>query len=96
MFGECHAHIAMDGENYKQAMARHANGPDEAHIRACFEAYKTKGIRFVRDGGDAYDVSRAAVTLAPEYGIEYRTPIFAIHKVGHYGSIVGRAFANIR
>ena len=96
MFGECHAHIAMDGENYKQAMARHANGPDEAHIRACFEAYKTQGIRFVRDGGDAYDVSRAAVTLAPEYGIEYRTPIFAIHKVGHYGSIVGRAFANMR
>ena len=96
MFGECHAHIAMDGKNYKQAMALHVNGPDKAHIHACFEAYKAQGIRFVRDGGDAYGVSRASVALAPEYGIEYRTPIFAIHKVGHYGSIVGRAFADMR
>ncbi len=86
----------MDGENYRQAMARHVGGPDEAHIRACFEAYRDQGIRFVRDGGDAYGVSRAAVALAPEYGIDYRTPVFAIHKEGHYGSIVGRSFATMR
>jgi len=96
MFGECHAHVAMDGVNYARAMARHANGPDEAHIRACFEAYRDSGVTFVRDGGDAYGVSRAAVRLAPEYGIDYRTPLFAIHKKGHYGSIVGRAFGDLR
>ena len=96
MFGECHAHIAMDGMNYRQAMARHADGPDEAHIRACLDAYRTQGVRFVRDGGDAYGVSRATVGIAPEYGIDYRTPIFAIHKCGHYGSIVGRSFGNMR
>ena len=37
-----------------------------------------------------------AAKLAPEYGIDYRTPIFAIHKNGHYGSIVGRGFADIK
>ena len=26
-----------------------------------------------------------AARLAPEYGIDYRTPVFAIHKNGHYG-----------
>ena len=93
---ECHAHVAMDGVNYKQAMALHVQGPSEAHIRACFEAYRARGITFVRDGGDAYGVSLRAKALAPEYGIDYRTPVFAIHKVGHYGSIVGRAFADLR
>ena len=96
MFGECHAHIAMDGVSYRQAMSRHAIEPDETHIRASFEAYRNQGVQFVRDGWDAYGVSRAAVALAPEYGIDYRTPIFAIHKVGHYGSIVGRSFATMR
>ncbi|MBQ9041800.1 MAG: amidohydrolase family protein [Eggerthellaceae bacterium] len=96
MFGECHAHIAMDGVDYARAMARHANAPDEAHIRACFEAYRSLGIDFIRDGGDAYGVSEAAARIAPEYGIDYRTPIFAIHKKGHYGSIVGRAFSDMR
>ena len=95
MIGECHAHIAMDGVNYARAMARHEKRPDEAHIRACFEAYRSKGVDFVRDGGDAYGVSRRAVDIAPEYGIDYRTPIFAIHKKGHYGSIVGKAFSDL-
>ncbi len=96
MFGECHAHVAMDGVNYKQGMARHAQGPDEGHIRACFEAYRQRCITFVRDGGDKYGVSQLAARIAPEYGIDYRTPIFAIHEAGNYGSIVGRAFTDLR
>ena len=96
MFGECHAHIAMDGVNYASAMQRHENGPDEAHIRACFEAYRSRGISFVRDGGDKCGVSLAAKAIAPAYGIDYRSPVFAIHKQGNYGSIVGRAFSDLR
>ena len=34
--------------------------------------------------------------LAPKYGIDYRTPVFAIHKNGHYGSIVGRGFDDLK
>ena len=86
----------MDGVNYAQGMARHANGPDAAHIRTCFESYRERGIAFVRDGGDKYGVSRLAKRIAPEYGIDYRTPVFAIHRKGGYGSIVGRAFETMR
>lgn len=96
MFGECHMHVAMDGVNFAQAMARHKAAPDEGHIRACFEAYRACGISFVRDGGDKYGVSRLAARIAPEYGIDYRTPIFAIHRKGGYGSIVGRAYESMR
>lgn len=92
MFGECHAHIVMDGVNYKTAMARHEHGVDETVIHAHFEEYRKRHITFVRDGGDAYDVSHRAKAIAPAYGIDYRSPIFAIHKNGHYGGIVGRGF----
>ncbi|MGI6220270.1 MAG: amidohydrolase family protein [Coriobacteriales bacterium] len=96
MLGECHAHIALDGADFARARALHANGPDEGHIRACLEAHRERGITFVRDGGDAWGVSLRAAQLAPEYGIDYRTPAFAIHRAGRYGSIVGRAFEDMR
>lgn len=92
MFGECHAHVIMDGKNYKEAVSRHKNGVDEKVLREHLAAYQAEGIPFVRDGGDAYGVSERAKTLAEEYGIDYRSPIFAIHKKGHYGGIVGKGF----
>ena len=95
MFGDCHIHVAMDGVNFKEAMARHADGPEDAHICSVFAAYRDQGISFLRDGGDAYGVSRRAKELAPEFGIDYRSPIFAIHKKGLYGGIVGRAFETL-
>lgn len=94
MFGECHAHIIMDGKNYKEAVSLHKDGVREEVIRSHFQIWKEMGITFVRDGGDAFGVSRRAKELAPEYGIDYRTPIFAIHKKGHYGGIVGHAFSD--
>ncbi len=89
MFGECHAHVIMDGKNYKAAVALHKERPNEAVIREHLSAWQQAGITFVRDGGDAYGVSERARELAGEYGIDYRSPIFAIHKRGHYGGIVG-------
>ncbi len=96
MFGECHAHIIMDGVNYRRAVDMHKNGPDDKIIREHLKAYQDRGITFVRDGGDALGVSLRAKEIAPEYGIDYRTPVFAIHKEGHYGSIVGKSFATMR
>ena len=96
MFGECHAHVIMDGINYKKAVKRHEQGPDEGIVRKCLETYQRAGVTFVRDGGDALGVSHLAKRLAPEYGIDYRTPVFAIHKNGHYGGIVGRGFDDLR
>ena len=51
-------------------------------------------MRFFRDGGDNRGVSLAARKLAPEYGVEYLSPAFAMHKKGHYGAIVGRGYAD--
>lgn len=96
MFGECHAHVIMDGQNYRKAVKLHENGVQDKIIRKCFETYRENGVAFVRDGGDALGVSRRAKELAAEYGITYRTPVFAIHKKGHYGSIVGFDFSDMK
>lgn len=92
MPGECHMHILMDGKNYKKAVQLHAQGVQDADIREKLETYQKHGVTFLRDGGDALGVSKRAALLAPEYGITYRTPLFAIHKNGHYGGIVGYGF----
>lgn len=92
MLGECHAHMIMDGVNYQAAVALHKERVCEEAVRRHLKETKEAGICFVRDGGDARGVSKLAKELAPAYGIEYRTPVFAIHKKGHYGGIVGHSF----
>lgn len=74
----------------------HKNSVNEASIREHFEAYERRRIRFVRDGGDCLGVSRRAKQIAAEYGIDYRSPVFAIHHNGHYGSIVGKGYDTLR
>ena len=96
MFGECHAHVIMDGVNYRKAVDLHADGVKDAVIRRHLQEYQRRQITFVRDGGDALGVSLRAKELAPEYGIDYRSPIFAIHKEGLYGAIVGKGFSNMK
>lgn len=96
MLGECHAHLIMDGQNYKKAVAIHQNRVQDEAIREKLEMYRQHQITFVRDGGDARGVSERAARLAGEYGIDYRTPIFAIHKKGHYGGIVGLGFETMK
>ena len=96
MLGECHAHVIMDGKNYKEAVALHKNGVVEQVIHDCFAKYREAGITFIRDGGDALGVSKRAKEIAPEYGIKYLTPIYAIHKCGHYGGIVGKGFDSLK
>lgn len=96
MFGECHMHIFMNGVNYREAVQLHKNGVQESDIRKKLEQYQACGITFLRDGGDGLGVSARASRIAPEYGITYRTPLFAIHKKGHYGGIVGQEFEDWR
>ena len=96
MFGECHAHIFLNGYDYRKAVETQKNGPQDVLIRRHLEEYQKRGIRFVRDGGDHYGVSRRTAQLATEYGIDYRTPVFAIYKEGHYGKIVGKSFSDMK
>lgn len=95
MYGECHAHIIMDGKNYRDAVSLHRNGVQDSVIHEHFRLYQKENITFVRDGGDALGVSARAKELSSLYGIDYRTPVFAIHKNGYYGGIVGHGFDTI-
>jgi len=95
MLYECHAHIMLDGVSQKEAQRRHENGPDENWARAKLEEYKKAGVGYIRDGGDKFGVSVLAARIAPEYGITFRTPCFAIHRKGRYGNMLGRAYENM-
>lgn len=92
---ECHGHLMMDGADFTAARRRHAGGVDLAALRENLRALQAAGVTYFRDGGDALGVSAAARALAPGYGISYATPIFAIHRTGCYGAIVGRGFSDL-
>ncbi len=95
MFGECHGHIFMNGRNYKEAVERHKNGVDRKLVEDCLEQYRKAGITFIREGGDRYGISSYAARIAADHGIDYRSPVFAIHKKGHYGGIVGMEYETL-
>lgn len=95
MFGECHGHIFMNGTDYRQAVKDHRDAPNEALVREHLAAYREAGVSYVRDGGDHFGASVLAREIAGEYGIEYRTPVFAVHREGHYGGIVGKSAADL-
>ena len=92
---ECHGHIILDGIDYKKAVAVHSGGVNQDVIKKRLEACRRQGITFYREGGDAMGVSAYAASIASRFGIDYRTPLFAIHKNGHYGSMFGRGFDTI-
>ena len=96
MFGEGHAHLFMNGYDYRKAVETHKGHIREDILRSYLEEYRKRGITFIRDGGDDLGVSSFVKNIAAEYGIDYRTPVFAIHKNGHYGSIVGKGFDTVK
>lgn len=96
MLAECHGHIFMNGMNYLDAVKMHRGHVCEEVVRGYLEDYQSLGITYFRDGGDSYGVSQWAMHVAEEYGIQYRTPVFAIYKRGHYGGIVGRDFDDMK
>lgn len=96
MFGECHGHMFMNGINYRQGVDTHKDGVNKEVIRGYFREYQKRGITFFREGGDYLGVSSYAKEAAPEFGIDYRSPVFAIHKKGHYGGIVGLSYETMK
>lgn len=92
--GDCHVHMALDGADYRLALDRHRAQPDDEWIRKTLRAYAAAGAMYLRDGGDRFGAARRAAQLAPEYGIEYRTPLFPICKKGRYGAFIGRTFSD--
>jgi hypothetical protein len=94
MYFECHGHIFMNGNSYKDAMELHKNGVVKPVIKDRLMALAKAGVKYYRDGGDILGASAYARDIALEYGIDYKTCIFATHKLNNYGWIVGHAFTD--
>ena len=89
MRADCHMHMILDGYEWKGAIARHREKPDEDFIRQVLEMYQKLGYTYLRDGGDRWNAGKRSRELAPEYGITYRTPLAPLCKKGHYGAFIG-------
>lgn len=96
MKADCHIHMVLDAEDWKNAIARHEVRPDTPYIRNILSTYKDMGYTYLRDGGDNWGVSAMARDLAPEYGIVYTTPLSPISKLEHYGGFIGQQFSTLR
>ena len=96
MFGDCHIHMILDGVYYRAAIDAQKERVDEKLVRARLEAYRDAGVRFLRDGGDAWGVGSFAAGIAGEYGIDYRTPAFPIHRRGRYGGFIGKGYDTLK
>ena len=95
MLGDCHIHMVLDGVYYKDAIAAHRAGTRDDIIIPRLEDYARRGIRYLRDGGDAFGAGERARALAADYGITYRTPTFNICLKGRYGAFIGRTFETL-
>ena len=88
-------HMILDGYEWRTAIDRHREKPDEDFIRKVLESYRQMGVTYLRDGGDRWGAGTAARQLAGEYGITYRTPLAPLCKAGHYGAFIGLCYENM-
>ena len=91
---DCHMHMILDGLDWRSAIDRHRNGPEEGFIRRVLSSYAREGFVYLRDGGDRWGAGKRARELAPEYGIKYRTPLAPLCRKGHYGAFIGLTYNN--
>ena len=96
MIWDCHMHMILDGQDWKHAIQRHSQAPQEDWIRQQLAVYQQRGITYLRDGGDRWGAGAMARELAPEYGITYRTPLANLCKRGHYGGFIGETYENFK
>ena len=96
MGADYHIHMVLDGENWRNAIARHTEKVDVAWVRQTLLRYSRLGYTYLRDGGDRWGVSACGRQLAPEYGITYRTPLAPISKAGHYGGFIGTQYEDLK
>ena len=93
---DCHMHMILDGVEWRSAIARHKEKPDEDFIRRVLKIYQDLGYAYLRDGGDRWNAGKRSREIAKEYGITYRTPLAPLCKKGHYGAFIGLTWENFR
>ena len=95
MKADCHIHMVLDGENWKEAIARHKDKIDGDFIRKTLKNYQKLGFSYLRDGGDKWGVGLKAREMAKEFGITYKTPCAPLCKAGHYGGFIGEKYDSV-
>ena len=65
MLGDCHIHMILDGVYYRSAIDHQKEAVDEALVRERLAAYRDADVRFLRDGGDTWNVGAFAAKIAP-------------------------------
>ena len=93
---DCHMHMILDGADWRSAIRRHSEQPEESWIREVLRHYQELGFVYLRDGGDRWGAGAKARELAPEYGITYRTPLANLCRKGRYGGFIGENYENFR
>ena len=88
-------HMILDGVGWKSAIGRHRDGVDAGFVRQTLARYRDLGFTYLRDGGDRWGAGKYAREIALEYGITYRTPLAPLCKAGHYGSFIGKKWADL-
>ena len=96
LLADCHIHMVLDGMNWREAIGRHREGPEDAFLLGALERYRDRGFVYLRDGGDKWGVGLRARELAKEFGIQYVTPCAPLCKAGHYGSFIGETYENLK
>lgn len=93
---DVHMHMILDGVDWKTAIWRHSEGPEDGFIHTVLASYRDAGYTWLRDGGDRWGAGKRARELAGDYGITYRTPLANLCKRGHYGAFIGKTYENFR
>ena len=92
MKADFHIHMVLDGIWWRDAILRHSAAVDRDFVRQQLDIYREAGYTYLRDGGDRWGVGAYARSVAPDYGITYRTPLAPLCPKGHYGSFIGLAY----
>lgn len=93
---DCHMHMILDGQDWRAAIDRHREAPEEGFIRRVLSSYAQEGFVYLRDGGDRWGAGKRAQEIAPEYGITYRTPLAPLCRKGHYGAFIGLTYESYK
>ena len=93
---DVHMHMVLDGVDWKAGIGRHKDEVQKDYVADVLESYRQAGYTYLRDGGDRWGVGAYARSLAPQYGITYRTPLAPLCQKGHYGAFIGKTYENTK
>ena len=93
---DVHMHMVLDGVDWKAGIGRHKDEVQKDYVADVLESYRQAGYTYLRDGGDRWGVGAYARSLAPQYGITYRTPLAPLCQKGHYGAFIGKTYENMK